>query len=80
MAVGDFNWANDALAENLGEVWEADNWGHQLLFLAYYDRDLSPDLRFSARDALDSYLDQYYDVDLDDIFDYEAYKEWYDSL
>ncbi len=77
--VGDFDWANDALGESLGDVWNADTWGQQLLHLAYYDMDLSYDLRVSARDAFDDYLDAYYDADLDDIFDWDDWREWYDA-
>lgn len=77
--VGDFDWANDALGESLGEIWEADSWGQQILYTAYYDTDLSPDLRYAAQEALDNYIDQYYDADFDEIFDWDAYREWYDS-
>lgn len=77
--VGDYEWANNALGDELGEVWYADTWGQNLLNLGYYDNDLSYDLRVSAREALDSYLDQYYDVDFEDIFDFDAWREWYDA-
>lgn len=77
--VGDYEWANNALGEELGEVWEADTWGHNLLNLGYYDMDLSYDLRVAAQEAFDNYLDQYYDVDFEDIFDFDAYREWYDA-
>lgn len=77
--VGDYEWANNALGEELGTVWDADGWGQRLLNLGYYDEDLSYDLRLSARDALDAYLDRYYDVDFDDIFDFDAWREWYDA-
>ena len=77
--VGDFDWANDALGEELGEVWEADHWGQDLLFRGYYDETLSTDLHYAYQNALDNYLDMYYGVDFDEIFDWDAYREWYDS-
>lgn len=77
--VGDYEWANNALGEELGEEWQADNWGQQLLYTAYYDNDLSPDLRYAAQEGFDNYIDAYYEVDFDEIFDWDAYREWYDS-
>lgn len=76
---GDYEWANEALSESLGEIWESDNWAHVLLYNGYYDMELSYDLRMNARDILDSYMDQYYDIDFGDEFDFDAWREWYDA-
>lgn len=77
--VGDYEWANNALGEELGEVWEADTWGQNLLHMGYYDTDLSTDLHYASQTALDTYLEMYYDVVFDEIFDWDAYQAWYDS-
>lgn len=35
--------------------------------------------RMAAREELDDYLDRQYNIYFDEAFDYEAYREWYDS-
>lgn len=76
---GDFEWANEALSESLGEIWDADAWGHVLLYNGYYDPDLGHDLAVRAQDALDNYIFEYYGLEFDEYFDWDAYREWYDS-
>lgn len=77
--VGDFDWANDALAEELGERWENDRWGQAILEVAYFDMEVGYDLRVAARDAFDEYMDDNYDFDFDDWFDWDDWREWYDA-
>lgn len=44
---------------------------------AFFDWDMSPEDKANNREALDLYLQEYYDIELDDVFDWEEYREWY---
>lgn len=89
MPKGDFDWASRELADDLGKSWREDTFGHHLLYMALYDSGESPDLRHSAYIAYagdlkhggdtPGYMVEMYDYDFDENFDWEAYREWYDS-
>jgi hypothetical protein len=50
----------------------------QMLFHeALFDMELSPDNRDIIYNELVDYLYTEYGVDFDDVFDWEAYREWY---
>ena len=42
-----------------------------------FDDNLSPDFRHATYDALSDYIMDEYGIDFDDIFDWDAYREWY---
>lgn len=44
---------------------------------ALFDRDLSPEMRENFLDQLIDYLWDEYDIDFDDVMDWEAFREWY---
>jgi hypothetical protein len=46
---------------------------------AMFDRDLAAPTRAEFRENLEAYLAREYGIDFNDAFDYEAYREWYDS-
>lgn len=55
----------------------------QLQFLyqeALFDMELSPPDRQIIIDMLDEYLMDEYGIDFDDMFDWQNYREWYDSV
>jgi hypothetical protein len=45
--------------------------------LAYFDQDVSHDIRENAREWLDEYIADEYGFDFDDWFDWEAWREAY---
>jgi hypothetical protein len=45
--------------------------------LAYFDQDVSHDVRENAREWLDEYLADEYGFDFDDWFDWEAWRDAY---
>lgn len=52
----------------------------QLLFdVALFDSDIRPEEREGAMDVLIEYLWDEYGLDFDDIFDWDGYREWYES-
>lgn len=55
----------------------------QLQFLfqeAYFDRSLDPADRALIQDYLEDYLANEYGIDFNAEFDWDAYREWYDSV
>jgi hypothetical protein len=52
----------------------------QSQFHTFMDPHIGGDLRAAAYDGLRSYMDDYYSLDFDDVMDWDAYQEWYDSL
>lgn len=53
----------------------------QLLFdVALFDHDIRPEERDYVMETLQDYLWDEYGIDLDDVMDWEAYKEWYDGV
>jgi hypothetical protein len=56
----------------------ADDSALQLLFHeALFDMELSPHQREGVLQELERYLWEEYDINFDDVFDWEAYREWY---
>lgn len=51
----------------------------QFLFEEIFDEDLKPWEREAVFDAIDEYLWDTYEIDFYQEFDWEAYREWYDS-
>lgn len=77
--LGDYEWANEYLAGELGERWLDDDWGQGKLDVALYTEGLSDSFQHdSYYDFLDYMWDEY-GYDFEDGFDWDAYREWYDS-
>jgi hypothetical protein len=58
----------------------ADDGMLQLLFdTALFDMELSPASRDAVLDSLYDYVWDEYHFDFDEIFDWEGYREWYNS-
>lgn len=52
----------------------------QLLFdVALFDSDIRPEEREGAMDVLIEYLWDEYGLDFDEIFDWEGYRDWYET-
>ena len=87
MSRGDYEWALNELENDLGEKWANDDYGHALLHMALYEPgEHSPDFYQSAYeilagngDDIAGYFAEEYDYDFEDQFDWDAYREWYDS-
>lgn len=58
---------------------EHDARAQDLFHQGYFDMDTDSRSRMAAREELDDYLDRQYNIYFDEAFDYEAYREWYDS-
>lgn len=46
---------------------------------AWFNPDVSREDRLDAREELREYLQDTYDVDFDEVFDWEDWAEWYES-
>lgn len=46
---------------------------------AYFDRDLFGEYRATFQDGLEEYLWEEYGIDFDLDFDWDDYRDWYDS-
>lgn len=79
MAVGDREWADGLLSDELGTRWDNDVYGHAIFDVAYYSENIGYDLRLAAQEAFDTYMDEWYGLDFDDWFDWDDYREWYDA-
>jgi hypothetical protein len=75
----DFEETMDVLSDMFGEKWDNDGMAHQMLYISHYDRDISNDLRQSAYGTFTDYMENEYDLMWEDWFDWDAYREWYDS-
>lgn len=63
-----------------GEPELVDDTELQMLFHeALFDRDVTPGDREHFRDDLEEYLWDKYEIDFNEIFDWEAYREAYDA-
>lgn len=51
----------------------------QFLFEAIFEEDLKPWERDAVFDEISDYLWDYYEIDFDTSFDWDAYREFYDS-
>jgi hypothetical protein len=67
------------LYESMAHDTDALNDGmlQSMFDLAYFDQDVSHDVRENAREWLDEYLADEYGFDFDDWFDWEAWREAY---
>lgn len=65
----------------LGGDYEAftDTTLQGLFDLAMFDPDASPSQRQEAYDNLVDYLWTEYNIDFEDVFDWEDYRTWYES-
>lgn len=71
----DWNAANQATADFPPEL-RADDMVMNFVGVMF-DDNLSPDFRHSTYDALHDYVQDEYGWDFDDLFDWDAYREWY---
>lgn len=75
----DFSSAEDALwFDAFGEGFE-DSHAQALYHAAYFEMEYSGDALQAIRDELKDYLQEYYDIDFDEVFDWEAWREAYDG-
>lgn len=44
---------------------------------AYFNRDVSSEHRIAVREAFDNYMSMVYDIDIDVVFDWDAWREAY---
>jgi hypothetical protein len=52
----------------------------QTLFdMAMFNEDMTPAQRDAAYQNLIDYLEDEYDIDFEDVFDWEDYRDWYDA-
>lgn len=92
MAIGDYDWAVGEIAAEVGDQFYSDSIGLNTLHMALYERDsLSPDLQHAAYNAFfgyddpatgehfTGYMEEQYEWDAEDNFDWDDYREWYDS-
>lgn len=52
----------------------------QFLFEEIFDEDLKPWERDAVFDAISDYMWEQYEIDFDSAFDWDAYREFYDSI
>lgn len=75
--IGRWTAAEDLLwTDAFGGEFE-DTTAQALFHAAYFDQSYSTDERVQVRRALDEYLADVYDIDFDDVFDWEAWRESY---
>jgi hypothetical protein len=55
-----------------------DDYAQILFHEAYFDLDIPPDDRDNYHDSLEQYLEEF-GIDFDDTFDWEGYREWYET-
>jgi hypothetical protein len=67
----------DLLGNNAGGL--GDSYLQELFDIAMFDTDISREVRDDAYDSLVDYLWNEYGIDFEDMFDWEDYREWYDS-
>jgi hypothetical protein len=70
-ATEDLLW-NDAFGSQFN-----DQTAQALYHAAYFDQDYSTDERVQIRQAFADYLADEYDIDFDDVFDWETWRESY---
>lgn len=70
----------DFLYDNLGFGESAqDQTAHDLFWSVYYDNDLSIPGREAVLQELNDYLWDEYGIDFEAVWDWEDFREWYDS-
>jgi hypothetical protein len=56
-----------------------DDYAQIMFHEAYFDREVNPSERDDFHDSLAAYLAEHYDIDFDEVFDWEDYRDWYES-
>jgi hypothetical protein len=64
----------------VGDGWEHDSYGKMLFETAYVERDVSPDVRAAAREMLESWFEDRYGYAFDEQFDWDDWREWYETV
>jgi hypothetical protein len=75
----DWSELEEELFTALGNEAMLADWRAQELFdLGYFERDIASNERVWAREELQSYLEEYYNVDFQSEFDWETWRENYE--
>lgn len=78
-----FDQALGNIADEYGEALTAriheDEWVGFLYHEAMWDFDLPGDMRGTAYEAFVQYMEDYFGVEWEDVYDWEAYREAYDA-
>lgn len=67
------------LSPSVAEAIRQDPFAETLYETALWDWNLAGDTRNDAYEAFAAYMDEYYDVEWEEIFDWDAWREAYDS-
>jgi len=83
LAKGDYNWAVQEIAKEVGDKFYSDGIGLNTLHMALYegsntDIKLSPDIQAMAYHSFESYMMEVYEWDWEDNFDWDSYRDWYE--
>lgn len=93
MPTGDYDWAVHEIAADVGDRFYSDNLGLNILHMALYegsntDYRLSPDIQRMAYNSFfgydeggrhfPGYMEQEYEYDAEDNFDWDTYRDWYE--
>jgi len=73
----EFQLFNDAVGHS-PDIFE-DQWIQTLYDAALFDHDVSSSDRAAILNSLRDRLEEDYGIDFDDVFDWEGYREAYDS-
>jgi hypothetical protein len=68
----------DDVTDGLG--WQSDDYGKMLFETAYIERGVSSDVRAHAREMLENWFENRYGWSFDDQFDWDSWREWYESV
>jgi hypothetical protein len=74
-----FDDAIETIGGDLGQTIANDDWAGFLYHEAMWDFDIPADYRAGAYDAFIDYMLDTYDVEWDEVYDWEAYREAYDA-
>jgi hypothetical protein len=75
--IGRWSQTEDLLwTDAFGNQFE-DTTAQALFHAAYFDQSYETDERVQIRRALDEYLKDEYDIEFDEVFDWEAWRESY---
>lgn len=88
MAKGDYDWAVQEIAKEVGDRFYSDGIGLNTLHMALYEggahgegpygHKLSPDLQAAAYHSFQEYMIEEYEWDWEDNFDWDSYRDWYE--
>lgn len=68
---------NNMWADMATENFADDPWAQYLYDQSFFTFGETPEETNRFRDAFEQYLDTYYGIDLDEVFDWEAWREAY---